>query len=218
MIQNFSFLSFRKLLGILAILVFAPTAASAVETGVESTKIDPPVTVSTKGKIEVIEYFWYGCPHCFKFETTLNAWAKTLPPDVVFVKKHALTGNEKWIPAVRLFYTLDEMKIEEKLHGDVFNAVHIDKLRLDDEKVVVAWIGKNGVDVAKFTEIWNSPQIKKKIQEAKEMTTKSKVVTVPTVVVNGQYAVKRKDGNDDLSAVTKLVDQLIEKVRSETKK
>lgn len=218
MIQNFSLLSVRKLLGILAILVFASTAANAVETGVESTKIDPPVAVSTKGKIEVIEYFWYGCPHCFKFETTLNAWVKTLPPDVVFVKKHALTGNEKWTPSVRLFYTLDEMKIEEKLHADVFNAVHIDKLRLDDEKAVMAWIGKNGVDLAKFTEIWNSPQIKKKIQDAKEITTKSKVVTVPTIVVNGQYAVKRKDGNDDLSAVTKLVDQLIEKIRSEIKK
>ncbi|HXC39679.1 MAG TPA: thiol:disulfide interchange protein DsbA/DsbL, partial [Burkholderiales bacterium] len=107
------------------------------------------------GKVEVIEFFWYSCPHCNAFEPKLDAWVKKLPPDVV-LKRVPVAFRDDFVPQQRLYYTLEAMGKVDELHAKVFRAIHTERQAINREDLIVEWVGKQGLDQAKFKELYNS--------------------------------------------------------------
>lgn len=191
----------------------APMAAAApLQRGVHYDLIDPPQPTEVAGKIEVIEFFSYLCPHCYHLEPAINPWIRKLPKDVNFYRV-PLTGTQ-WSATAKLFYTLDALGVEDKLHSDVFAAIHGDKsLSGTDEAAMPAWAAKKGLDQKKFSDIYKSFAIQAKVQRAQQMAASHRVSGVPAIVVDGRYLVLSNtiESYDDLLALT---DQVIDMARS----
>ncbi|MCX7148193.1 MAG: thiol:disulfide interchange protein DsbA/DsbL [Rhodocyclales bacterium] len=173
--------------------------------------INPPLATDTN-KIEVTEFFWYGCPHCFDFEPTLAAWVKKLPADVSFRRVPAINSSNKWTPGARLYYTLEAMNLLEKLHTDVFTAIHVERQRFDDEKILLEWVAKKGIDPKKFGETWASFGVQSRVQQARKLSQSASLTGVPAVVVHGRYQAITEGNYEDLIAV---VEALVARVRAE---
>ena len=138
------------------------------------------------GKIEVVEFFWYNCPHCNAFEPTLADWVKKLPKDVAF-RRTPVAFNDTFVPQQKLFYTLEAMGLLDKLHAKVFAAIHVEKLNLSKGEAIVEWVGKNGVDQAKFLKEYNSFGVVTKSQKGSQLQSAYKVEGVPAMGVAGQF-------------------------------
>ncbi|MDB5802830.1 MAG: dsbA [Betaproteobacteria bacterium] len=148
--------------------------------------VTPPQPTDTGAKIEVIEFFWYACPHCFAFEPTLNPWTKKLPADVAFRRVPAQFAPI-WVQHAKLFYALDAIGEEERLHKKVFDAIHVDHKPLDSDAEQTDFVVKNGVDKAKFTDALKSFGVAGKLKRAAQMVTNYGIDGVPTLTVNGKY-------------------------------
>ena len=138
---------------------------------------------------------------------------KKLPANASFRRVPVVTANNKWVPAAQLYYTLEAMNLVEKLHSDVFIAIHVERRRLDDEKALVEWVAKKGVDPKKFSEAWSSSGVQSRIQQSRELGRDSGLAGVPAVMVQGRYLALTQGNYEDLLAT---VDQLVERVRTET--
>jgi len=155
--------------------------------GTDYKVLDERVPVEAPGgKVEVIEFFWYSCPHCNAFEPQLEAWAKKLPADVV-LKRVPVAFRDDFVPQQRLFYTLEAMGKVDELHRKVFQAIHVDKQPLNTEGTIVAWAEKNGLDKAKFQEIYNSFSVQTKSRRAAQLQDAFKVEGVPALGIAGRY-------------------------------
>jgi thiol:disulfide interchange protein DsbA len=142
---------------------------------------------ATPGKIEVIEFFWYGCPHCNAFEPTLDAWQKKLPPDVAFRRVPVAFRDEPFTAHQRIFYALDAMGLIPTLHRKVFYAIHVDRQRMDKPADIAAFMAKNGVDSARFLENYDSFSTATKIKQAAKLASDYKIDGVPAIGVAGKY-------------------------------
>jgi len=138
------------------------------------------------GKIEVVEFFWYSCPHCNAFEPRLNAWLKKLPPDVSF-RRVPVAFRDDFVPQQRLYYTLEAMGKVDQLHDKVFAAIHDQHQPTNREDTILAFVEKNGVDRAKFQELYNSFAVSTKARKAKQLQDQYEVDGVPAIGVAGQY-------------------------------
>ena len=138
------------------------------------------------GKIEVVEFFWYNCPHCNAFEPILSEWVKKLPKDVAF-RRIPVAFNAGFVPQQRLYYALEAMGLLEKIHPKVFAAIHVEKLNLAKGEAITEWIGKNGVDTAKFLVQYNSFGVVTKTQKATQLQNAFKVEGVPALGVAGRF-------------------------------
>jgi protein dithiol oxidoreductase (disulfide-forming) len=185
--------------------------AAELKEGLDFRVINPPLAAE-KGKIEITEFFWYGCPHCFDFEPVLATWVRKLPADVSFRRVATIFPNNKWTPGARLYYTLEAMNQLEKLHSEVFNAIHVERLRLEDEKILFEWVAKKGIDAKKFSETWSSFGVQSRVQQARELTQAAGLTGVPAVMVQGRYLALTPGDYDQLLA---NIDQLIGRVRAE---
>lgn len=206
----------RWLLALLAWLSLATAAQAALIAGKEYTLLNPPQPVKAGSKVEVIEFFWYGCPHCYDLEPTLNKWLAKLPKDVEFSRMPAIFRGS-WVPGARIFYTLEAMGVGEKLHGPVFDAIHRDNVHLDDDRVLIEWMGKQGVDKAKFAETWKSFSVQSKVERAKQLTQAYQFQGVPAVVVDGRYLTSVSNAGSP-EALPAVLDALIDKARAERAK
>ncbi|CRM78958.1 thiol:disulfide interchange protein DsbA/DsbL [Pseudomonas fluorescens] len=169
--------------------LFGMTAQAAdvpLEAGKTYVELTNPVPVSVPGKIEVVELFWYGCPHCYAFEPTINPWAEKLPTDVNFKRIPAMFGGP-WDAHGQLFLTLEAMGVEHKVHNAVFNAIQKEGKRLTKPDEMADFVATQGVDKDKFLATFNSFAIQGQIKQAKELAQKYGVQGVPTLIVNGKY-------------------------------
>ncbi len=192
------------------------TTAGAVDLqqGREYDLINPAQPTSTPGKIEVIEFFSYGCPHCAHLEPMLSAWLKKLPADVSF-RRIPLAGGPQWMATAKLFYTLDAMGLESKLHGDIFEAIHGDHSVVPaDEASIAAWAARKGIDPAKFAATYASFSVQSKVLQASQTMNAHGVTGVPAMVIDGRFRVRNEAINsyDDLMMLTEAV---VTKVRAE---
>ena len=196
------------LLAIVGIAAFAPQALAQSPLYATLTPPQP----HEDGKMEVTEFFWYGCPHCYAMEPAVSAWLKTKPADVVF--KRVPTYNENWAPMVTLYYTLEAMGVLEQYHQRVFDAIHKDHVNLNNAKKRDEWLKASGIDPAKFAEVEKSFSVATKVQRAKQLTEAYKVDSVPRFFVNGRYYTsgEQAGGNEHIFPV---VDQLIAQARKE---
>ena len=195
-----------------------PLSALAQAWPVEGTnyvRLSQPVPVAANGKIDVIEFFWYGCPHCNAFEPTLDAWQKTLPADVAFRRVPVAFSDEPFGAHQRIFYALESLGLVEKMHRKVFYAIHNERMRLAKPDEIAAFMGKNGVDPAKFLEAYNSFSVQTKVAQAKQLAQAYKIDAVPAMGVQGRYYITgtMSGGNDKMPAV---VDALVQRIRKGT--
>ena len=164
------------------------------------------------GKIEVIEFFWYGCPHCNAFEPTLEAWVKKLPADVSFRRVPVAFSNEPFVAHQKIFYTLEAMGQVEAMHRKVFYAIHVDRQRLDKPADIAAFMTKNGVDGAKFAQLFDSFSVQTKATQAKKLAEAYRIDGVPALGIHGRYFTSNSlTGSGERALV--VTDALIQMVR-----
>lgn len=188
----------------------APVAGAAeLKEGQDFRVIRPPL-MADKERVEVTEFFWYGCPHCFDFEPVLAEWVRKLPADVVFRRVPAIFPNNSWAPGARLYYTLEAMNLLDKFHSDVFTAIHVERLRLDTEKVLFEWVAKKGIDAKQFNATWSSFGVQSQLQQARRTTLAAGVTGVPSVMVHGRYLALAPGNHGEMLA---NIEQLIAQVR-----
>lgn len=145
-----------------------------------------PLTLPPGKKVEVVEFFSYACPHCFRFEPVLEAWVKTLPPDVYFRPVPVgFVAGRTWVPKV--FYALEEIGQREAMHRKLFNAIHVQQLPMISEAEAVKFLVSSGVDSAKLSDALKSFAVNTKVNRASTLLSGYKVNSVPMVGVNGRY-------------------------------
>jgi thiol:disulfide interchange protein DsbA len=174
-----------------AVLSGAALPALAQGAPVEGThyvRLSQPVAPNAPaGKVEVVEFFWYGCPHCHAFEPALEAWVKRLPAYVLFRRMPVAFREEPFGAHQRIYYALEAMGQVEALHKKVFYAIHAERQKLDKAADIAAFMAKNGVDGAKFTEVFNSFSVQTKARQAKQISEAYKIDGVPAIGIHGRY-------------------------------
>jgi protein dithiol oxidoreductase (disulfide-forming) len=160
--------------------------AEPIEAGKQYVELNNPVAVSQPGKIEVVELFWYGCPHCYKFESTINPWIASLPEDVNFVRIPAMFGGI-WNVHGQMFITLEAMNVEHKVHGAVFDAIHLQGKKLATPEEMADFLATEGVDKDAFLKTYNSFGVKSQLEKAKKLAMAYQITGVPVMIVNGKY-------------------------------
>ncbi|MCB1977823.1 MAG: thiol:disulfide interchange protein DsbA/DsbL [Burkholderiaceae bacterium] len=185
--------------------------SAAPKEGKEYTRLSKPVaTDAPAGKVEVIEFFWYNCPHCNEFEPTLEAWLKTAPKNIAF-RRVPIAFNASFAPQQKLYYALEGMGKVDELHSRLFRAIHVEKQNLSKDDAIFAWIGKQpGMDLAKFKEMYNSFTVSNQVRKASQLQDAYGVEGVPSMGVAGRYYV---DGTmaGSLKAMLKVVEALAAK-------
>ncbi|HTH39914.1 MAG TPA: thiol:disulfide interchange protein DsbA/DsbL [Rhodocyclaceae bacterium] len=200
----------------LTALALAAFAAEPVE-GKDYVVISPAMSTDNPGKVEVTEFFWYGCPHCFHFEPTFNQWIKKQGKDVA-IRFIPAPLNPAWTAGAKLYYALDILGAQEKLRNDIFVAIHNEhQLSPTDERGFVTWVGKKGVDTTKFSEALNSFSLQSKIRRAAQLTNESKIDGTPSVVVAGKYRIVEPAGMSP-EYFMQVADALVAKARKESGK
>lgn len=184
--------------------------AAAFEAGKDYTVVAKP-TPTTKGKIVVREFFWYGCPHCFRLEPHLQAWLKSMPKDVTFVRTPAAM-NPVWEANARGYYVSEALGVRKKAHIPLFHAIHYNGQQIFDQASQAKFYARFGVPEAKFNSMFNSFPISAKIAESNKLAQQYQLTGVPAVVVNGKYVVQGEDAK-----VTQVMNYLIELERKGAK-
>lgn len=203
---------FKSVSRLFAVIAFAGAAAFAQAQ--EFTPIQPAQPTDSPGKIEVLEFFSYGCPHCKDFHPKVSAWAAKLPSDVVFKRVPVSFNRLPWANVARLYYTLEATGDLAKLDGEVFHALHEARVNLYDEKTMREWLAGKGVNLQKFNDTYNSFTVVSKQKRADQMVKSYNIQSVPTLAVDGKYLAGGKDFDEALANA----DKLIAKVRAERKK
>jgi thiol:disulfide interchange protein DsbA len=176
-------------LGLLPLISPAQAQALAPKAGTDYAVLDKRVPVDAPaGKVEVIEFFWYNCPHCNAFEPTLESWIRKLPPHVAF-KRVPVAFQASFQPQQKLYYALEAMGKVDEYQRKVFAAIHQQRQNLSGEQQILDWAAANGLDKAKFTEQYKSFSVASKIQRAKQLQDAYQVAGVPSIGIAGRWYV-----------------------------
>jgi thiol:disulfide interchange protein DsbA len=179
----------KHVLAALSLTLVAATAGAAPanpQNGVDYRTLDKAQETESGNKVEVTEFFWYSCPHCFAFEPSLVDWVKKQGDKIVF-KRVPVAFRESFVPEQKLYYTLEAMGRLNDLHKKVFHAIHVGKQRLDNDAAIIDFIVKQGVDRNKFLEVYNAFGIQAKARRATQLQTEYKVDGVPMVAIDGRF-------------------------------
>lgn len=206
-------------IGLVASAAFASPADPKL--GAEYVNLANPQPVQAVGKkVEVIEFFMYHCPHCNVLEPFMADWVKKQGDKIVFKRVHMPYSGPN-DPEARLYLTLEAMGKLEEMHPKVFRAIHIERVRMNKDDVVIAWAVKNGMDKAKFTDAWNSFGVMTKLKRLPQILNAYKVDSVPTLVVDGRFMTspsivdatnKGMDENALSKATVQVLDAMVAKV------
>jgi thiol:disulfide interchange protein DsbA len=148
--------------------------------------ISPAQPTQHPDKIEVIEFFWYGCPHCYSFEPLLDNWSKNLPKNVEFIRQPA-AFNELWSKHAKAYYTAEALGIVDKVHADLFDAIQNKKESLDTEEALSKFFIAHGVNETQLKEAYNSFVVDSKMRQAPLMAARYGITGVPAIIINGKY-------------------------------
>lgn len=174
-------------MGISALPSLAQAQAKAFQSGSDYLTLDKPAaTEAPAGMVEVVEFFWYNCPHCNAFEPMFDAWAKKVPKDVL-VRRAPIAFRPDFEPQQRLYYVLEAMGKVDELHKKVFNAIHLEKQQLATADQITAWVEKQGIPKAKFVEMYNSFSVSTKVRKATQLQDAYALDGVPALGINGRY-------------------------------
>jgi len=212
----------KILLAFAAAVVMQATTAFAIDEGFEYNLVNPAMGTADKTKVEVVEFFWYGCPHCYDFEPSLNTWLKKKPSNVNFVRIPAIF-RESWAIHARAYYTAEALGLLDKTHGAFFTAIHKDRVPLARVKDIEAFFVSHGVTGDAFKQAWNSFVVQSRVKRAITLTRRSGIQGVPAMIVNGKYRTSGKEatinspGASGHEAMLKVVDALVAKESAKSK-
>ena len=176
---------------LLALALSVPAAAAQLAAGKDYQLVNPPQPTSSGAKIEVIEFFYYGCPGCAGLQGPLKEWLKRKPADVDF-KREPVVFRDAWLPLTTAYHAMDAMGVVDKLHADFFKAIHdqhaiSEKGLLKDQAPIFDWVAKQGVDRKKFMEVYNSFGVRSRTNRSIELPRRYDIGSTPSVVVDGKY-------------------------------
>jgi thiol:disulfide interchange protein DsbA len=213
-------MKFKLLIPVLLACLFSNVSAASIDEGIEYKAVSPAQPTITKNKVEVIEFFWYGCPHCYHFEPYLKSWLAKKPANVTFIRIPAVF-NPSWAIAARAFYTAETLGILEKKNADketfhtaYFNEIHKKKKNLDSKAEIQAFFARFGVSAEDFNNTFNSFAVNTRVGRAEALSRRYQIDGVPSLIVNGKYRTDGPMANGN-EGMLKILDFLIEK---ETKK
>ena len=201
--------------GLAAAFLMAASAQAQV-AGKDYVAISPPQPTENPAKIEVIEFFSYGCPHCKDFHPLISKWAAKLPSDVVFKRVPISFGRPQWASLARLYYALEATGDLAKLDSAVFLAIHEQRVPFKTDEAVVTWAAGKGVDGKKFGDALASFSMQSKVQRADQEAAAARISGVPSLAVDGKFLINNEAAGN-YEELLKLTDAIIEKARKERK-
>lgn len=206
----------RKLLVLLSFFILLSSSAFAEEVvefdeGIDYQLIKPAQPTDDPNRVEVVEIFWYGCPHCYHFEPTLDPWVNGLPEDVNFYRLPAVF-NDQWEVHARAYFAADILDVLNKSHTALFHAMHAENKTINTVEKLAAFYAKYGVDEELFKKTYNSFVVNTKIARAKDMVERYGVTGVPAMVVAGKYLITGSMAKS-YQNMLKIIDFLVEKER-----
>jgi len=201
-----------------ATVLLAVSGASAqdLQEGKHYFRIKNAVPVESGKKIEVLEFFSYGCPHCADLEPVMQSWAKSLPADVQF-RRVPVLFQERWIGLAKIFFTLDALGEDARLSPEVFAAIHQKGMNLSNEKAFFDWAASKGLDRKKVEDMYASFAIAGKVNRAKQQAQVYNIQSVPTIIVDGKF-VTASDKVGSHGAMPSAINALVTKARAERPK
>ena len=196
---------FAALLGVMSA---ASAADSTFVEGKHYERIKPEVATHTDGQVEVVEVFWYGCNHCFSFEPHIKEWVANKPDNVVFRRVPGVFSRG-WVPHARAYYAAEVLGVLDTIHAPLFEAIHEDRRRINDEDSLARFFAEHGVSDADFREAYNSFSVDTKTRQAMEASRDYGITGVPSMIVNGRYrSSARLTGT--YGELLKVVDELVD--------
>jgi thiol:disulfide interchange protein DsbA len=196
-----------------AFALLAGTASAQIQLGREFQRIEPQRPVAADGRIEVIEFFYYGCPVCYETQPFLARWLGTAP-EYVAIRRVPALSTEAWEPFAKLFYTLETLGQVGRLHWPVYDHFHFEDVKLNDEKIMIDWAARNGIDRQKFVETYGSSGVAAKVAQARELLKAYDVRGVPTFIVDGRFLTSARLAGGT-QQVIQVVDHLVKLAREE---
>jgi len=196
-----------------ALALLAGAASAQIQLGRDFQRVEPPRSAAADGRIEVIEFFYYGCPVCYETEPFLSRWLVTAP-EYVAIRRVPALSTEAWGPLAKLFYTLDALGQIDRLHWQVYDSFHFEDVRLNDEKIMVDWAVRNGIDRQRFLGTYGSPEVAARVAQARELLKAYDVRGVPTFIVDGKFLTSARLAGGT-QQVVQVVDQLVRLAREE---
>ena len=197
-----------NILAVLAMLFAIPAfAQQAPEQGY--TLLSPPQPTQSGKKIEVLEFFFYGCPHCFHLHPALSAWEKKMPKDVELTLVPTIF-NPNWEPMANTFYALEALGKQKELHDALYQAWAGNNI-LVEKDTIADFVAKHGVDKQKFTDLYNSFSVQSKVTRSKQMTVGYHIQGTPTLIVDGKYVITGLQPDETI----RVLDEVIRMARKE---
>ena len=192
---------------VLPCFIATAVLAEGYQQGKEYLVLANPQPTSTGDNIEVVELFWYGCPHCYRLEPLIGEWLASKPDDVEFIRMPAVLGPN-WELYGKAYYTAELLGVMDKIHLALFEALHKDRKKLRDEAAVQAFFVEQGVSAEDFKNTFNSFAVNVKLNNAKQMTRRYAITGVPTIIINGKYSTSASQAGNNQNAI-KVMDYLI---------
>ena len=199
-------------LSLFALLLLPLAGRGEFLEGVEYTRVNPQ-PVETGNKIEVREFFWYGCPHCFSLEPILEKWLKTLPKNAQFVRTPAVF-SERWAVHARAYYAFEALGITAKMHPALFYAINVEKRPMNDADSIAALVADKGGNRQAFLDAYNSFGMQASLNHATQLAHAYNIDSVPTLIVDGRYMTNANIAGG-YDKVSKVLDFLIKKAAAE---
>jgi thiol:disulfide interchange protein DsbA len=205
-----------KRLLLIALTLLLPTLSHAadLQLGRDYTLIEPAMPQSNPGKIEVIEFFSYGCPHCNEFNPLIKEWAAKAPSDITFRKVPITFGRPAWAKLASIYYALEATGDLAKLDSAVFTATNVDRVNFNNDEKIVEWAVSKGVNAKKFSDALSSFSMQSQLRRGDQDASAAKVSGVPAIVVAGRYLV-RNEGASSYADLVRLTNDVIAKARQE---
>lgn len=210
----------KRSMQVLTFVLLMPLAFSSFAqiekfvAGTHYTELSAPVNTNDSSKVEVLEAFWYGCSHCFRFEPLIANWEATMPADVDFGRFPAMWNGLMEVHA-QVYYTAEAMDALDIVHEHVFNAINIEGNRLQNEEQIGALFVKYGINEEDFSKSFNSFTVRTKVNQAKQRMQAYEIRSTPNMIVNGKYLVTTGESVRTQADMLEVVDFLVEKERQQ---
>lgn len=203
-------MKFIKQIFVILALLCASHVFAGPELGKDYKVLSTPQPTRAGSKIEILEFFFYGCSHCFKMHPALTDWEKKMPKDVELVYVPTIFSSS-WEPMARTFYALEMLGQQKQLHDELFNAWNVNNIDLRDEAKITEFVGRRGVDRKKFGEAYNSFAMQSKVTRSKQLQQIYGIRGTPSFTVDGKYLISGLGPEETI----KVLDALIDKARKE---
>ena len=194
---------FKQLFAVLVVLC-ATSAQAEVVAGKDYKLLNPAQPTSSGNKVEVLEFFFYGCSHCFHLHPKLNAWEKNIPKDVE-LQYVPVIFRDNWEPMARTFYALEALEQRKQLHDALFDAWNVHNTDLSDEAKITEFVAKHGVDPGKFSAAYNSFSMNSKVMRSTQMVQSYGIRGTPTIVVDGKYIITGLLPEDTIRVLNEVI-------------